>query len=388
MIGPLRRAIYVGRVNATGTSATVRNAGRPRLLILTPDFPPVHGGVQVLVHRLARVMTGFEIEVVTLDSPGARRFDRDGEIATRRIGAHVGGGPGRMLALNAAALGRALRFRPDVMLSAHIIASPAAATARRLLGGRTAQYFHAHEILGKPRLSAFAAARADVVIAVSTYTASLIAATGASPANLRLIPPGVDLPSNPGVLPAERPTVLTIAQLKYGYKGHDVLIRALGGVRARVPDVEWVVIGEGALRPGLEELARSCGLAGAARFLGAVSDEERNSWLRRADVFAMPSRLGGEGFGIAYLEASAYGKPVVAGNVAGQLEAVADGVSGLLVDPTDPAAVGEAVTSLLLDREFARRLGRQGAERARGFAWPVIAGQVEAALLELVGTVS
>src|SRR6202035_2040071 len=112
------------------------------------------------------------------------------------------------------------------------------------------------------------------------------------------------------------------------------------------------------------------------------------SWLRRADVFAMPSRLGGEGFGIAYLEASAYGKPVVAGNVAGQLEAVADGVSGLLVDPTDPAAVGEAVTSLLLDREFARRLGRQGAERARGFAWPVIAGQVEAALLELVGTVS
>jgi len=100
----------------------------------------------------------------------------------------------------------------------------------------------------------------------------------------------------------------------------------------------------------------------------------------------MPSRLPGEGFGIVYLEANAYGKPVVAGNVAGPLNAVADGVSGMLVDPTDPAAVGEAVTRLLLDRDLAQRLGRGGAARARDFAWPVIAGKVEAALLELAET--
>ncbi|MGD0454120.1 MAG: glycosyltransferase family 4 protein [Solirubrobacteraceae bacterium] len=366
-----------------GACAPVRSAGtKPRLLILTPDFPPDHGGVQVLVHGLALAMTGFEIEVVTLERPGARRFDSGGELATWRVGARVGGRPARMLSLNAAGLRRALRFRPDVTLSAHVITSPAATAVRRLLGGRTAQYFHANEILGKPRLSAFAAARADVVIAVSAYTASLIAATGASPMNLRLIPPGVDLPCDPGALPTERPTVLTTAQLKHSYKGHDVLIRALAGVRARVPDVEWVVIGEGPLRASLEQLASSCGLAGAARFLGEVTDEERDCWLRRADVFAMPSRLAGEGFGIVYLEASAYGKPIVAGNVAGALDAVADGVSGLLVDPTDPAAVGEAVTRLLLDRELAGRLGRDGAARARDFAWPVIAGRVEAALLE------
>lgn len=341
--------------------------------------------MQVLVHRLALAMTGFQVEVVTLESPGARRFDGEGELPTRRVGVHIGGGRARILALNAGGLQRGLRFRPDVTLSAHVVTSPAAAAVRRLLKGRTAQYFHAQEIVGKPRLSAFAAAQADVVIAVSAHTASLIAATGASPANLRVIPPGVDLPSNPGALHAERPTVLTIAQLIYDYKGHDVLIRALAGVRARVPDVEWVVIGEGPLRPGLEELASSCGLTGTARFLGAVSDEERNSWLRRADVFAMPSRLAGEGFGIVYLEANAYGKPVVAGNLAGALDAVADGVSGLLVDPTDSAAVGDAVTRLLLDRELAQRLGRHGAERARGFTWPVIAAQVEAVLLELAG---
>jgi phosphatidyl-myo-inositol dimannoside synthase len=190
-------------------------------------------------------------------------------------------------------------------------------------------------------------------------------------------------------LRAERPTLLTVARLEHRYKGHDVLLEALGAIRARVPDVEWVVIGEGTLRPELEELARSRGLADCVRFLGAVSDGERNAWLRRADVVAMPSRLpgaglAGEGFGIVYLEAAAYGKPVVAGNVGGALDAVGDGETGLLVDPTDAGAVAEAVATLLLDPELARRLGAAGAERAKGYAWPVIAKRLETVLLELL----
>jgi phosphatidylinositol alpha-1,6-mannosyltransferase len=341
----------------------------------------------VYVHRLALALTGFEVEVLALDAPGAGSFDRRSPLATRRVGGGAGRGRARLLALNAAGLARALRFGPDVTLSAHVVTSPAAAVVRRLLGKRTAQCFYANEIRGMPRLAAFAARRADVVVAISAYTASLIAETGACPANMKLIPPGVDLPDARKVAPRERPTVLTIAQLKHRYKGHDVMIRALGQVRARVPGLEWVVIGEGPLRPSLEALARSSRLDGTARFLGAVSDEERDWWLRRADVFAMPSRLpegalGGEGFGIAYLEASAHGKPVLAGDVGGAPEAVADGVSGLLVDPTDPEAVAGALTELLLDHQLAGRLGRAGANRAREFAWPRIAARFEAALLE------
>jgi phosphatidylinositol alpha-1,6-mannosyltransferase len=101
----------------------------------------------------------------------------------------------------------------------------------------------------------------------------------------------------------------------------------------------------------------------------------------------MPSRLpgagrAGEGFGIVYLEAGAYGKPVVAGNVAGALDAVVDGENGLLVDPTDPAAVARAITRLLVDEELAGRLGAGGASRARSLAWPAIAERVQALLLE------
>ncbi len=396
----------------------------------------------MLAHRLAAGMEGFETKVLALDSSGARLFDADSGLATRRVrGGGRAGAAGRSVALNTAALREALGFRPHLTLSAHIVASPAAACVRRALGARTVQYFHAKEIGHRPRLAAFAAREADVAIAVSSYTAGLIAQTGVVGADVRLIPPGVDLPAgsagverssglagvdsvsvpagvDPPADPAGaelpsvpggvgslsvpvgaerpidppprnggRPTFVTIARLQDRYKGHDVLTNALALVRARVPDVEWVVIGDGPLRVDLEALARSAGVADSVRFLGAASDELRDRWLRRADLLAMPSRLpgggmAGEGFGIVYLEAGAHGKPVVAGNVAGALDAVADGESGLLVDPTDARAVADAIATLLLDRELAQRLGRTGAQRARGFAWPVIAERVEAVLLE------
>jgi phosphatidylinositol alpha-1,6-mannosyltransferase len=358
-------------------------------LIVTPDFPPAAGGIQVVVHRLAAGIKGFETRVVTPDAPGATSFDSESGLDVRRVrgGARLRGG--RNAVLNAAALSEALRFRPAVTLSAHIVASPAASAIRSALGARTVQYFHAEEIGAKPRLAAFAVRHADVSIAVSSYTAGLIAAAGAVPERIRVIPNGTDIPSGPTLEPTDRPTFLTIARIEERYKGHDVMVRALPLVLAKVPDARWVVVGDGSLRSGLEALAHSYGVADSISFLGAVSDEQRNSWLRRTRLLAMPSRLpaggfAGEGFGIVYLEAGAYGKPVVAGNVAGAVDAVLDGETGLLVDPTDSFAVADAITRLLLDEQLASRLGRAGAERARRFAWPIIVERVERVLLELL----
>jgi phosphatidylinositol alpha-1,6-mannosyltransferase len=363
---------------------------KPRLLLITPDFPPARGGIQVLAQRLAGGLEGFEIHVVTQDSSGAARFDAAHDLAVRRVQADRRLGVGRNLPLNAIALLEARRFRPHATLSAHIVTSPAAALIHRVLGVPTLQYFYAKEIGAKPRLAAFAARWAQDAIAISEYTSRLLAGTGTFSADVHLIPPGVDMPADAEPLPERRPTFLTIARLEDRYKGHDVLIRALPLIRAKVPDVHWVVVGDGPLRPGLERLARAHEVADAVSFLGALGDDQRNLWLRRAHLLAMPSRLpagdfAGEGFGIVYMEAAAYGKPVVAGNVAGALDAVADGETGLLVDPTDQLALAEAVTALLLDPELARRLGEAGAARARDFAWPVICARVEAVLLERLG---
>ena len=194
--------------------------------------------------------------------------------------------------------------------------------------------------------------------------------------------------------PAERPTFLTVARIQERYKGHDVLVRALALVRAKVPDVQWVVLGDGSLRGEIEALARSYGVADSIRFLGVrqrraaerLASGARSCWRCRAGSPA--GGFAGEGFGIVYLEAGAYGKPVVAGNVGGAIDAVLDGVTGLLVDPLDQLAVAEAITRLLLDPELARRLGCAGRMRAQEHAWPTIIGRVQAALFELLSSPS
>jgi phosphatidylinositol alpha-1,6-mannosyltransferase len=214
---------------------------------------------------------------------------------------------------------------------------------------------------------------------------------GANPARVALINPGVDLPAVASIEREQRgpPTLLTISRLEDRYKGHDVVLRALPLVRLHVPDVRWRVIGDGPLRPTLEERARTMGLGDSVQFLGLVSDEVRDRELAGANVFCMVSRIpadgfAGEGFGIVYLEANAFGLPVVAGATGGAVDAVVPGETGLLVDPEDHVAVADAVVALLLDRDLANRLGRGGRARAERLTWEATARSVEGELLSLV----
>jgi phosphatidyl-myo-inositol dimannoside synthase len=375
-----------------GVSST-EGGGLPRLLLITPDYPPAPGGIQVVAERLARgLRRNFETTVVAPTLPGAAAYDAQSGVRTVRVpSAGTLPGPASIGLLNATALARARTLRPALTLSLHIVTSPAAAAIRRVTGARTVQYFHAEEIGARPRLAAFAANRADASIAVSEYTAGLVRSTGAQPSALHVIGNGADVPAEPLTpLSADGPpTILTVARIEERYKGHDTLVRALPLVLAKVPDARWVVIGDGSLRASLEALAASHGVERAVDFLGALSDGQRDEWLRRASLVAMPSRVpaggfAGEGFGIVYLEAGAYGKPVVAGDVGGALDAVRDGETGLLVDPTDPVLVAEAIARLLLDPALARRLGEQGYRHAQEHSWPRVVERVEQVLLGIL----
>jgi phosphatidylinositol alpha-1,6-mannosyltransferase len=362
-----------------------------RALVLTPDFPPAPGGIQHLVHRTFTNVDELRPRFVTLDTPGAAEFDRSSGLDVKRIPVLPNlPRPISTLALNVAAVAQAIRYRPQVIISAHIVTSPGASLIRRTLGVPVVQYFHGKEIGVRPRLAGFSAQHADACVAVSRYTSRLVSDVGGCEDRIHLIHPGVDLPGRPVSAPRlDRPTVLTIARMEDRYKGHDVMVRAMSLVALRVPGAQWIVIGDGPLRAAIAELARSAGLDGdVIHFLGAVSDVERDDWLDRAHVFAMPSRLptggfAGEGFGIVYLEANAHGCPTVAGKVAGAVDAVVDGKTGLLVDPEDYVAVGNAVVELLQNHPRREEMGVAGARRAEEFAWPRTAGRVA----ELVTTV-
>ena len=333
--------------------------------------------------RLAEHL-GTEARVVTLGKPenGAA------EPGVRRARSLRPSGASAVAALNATALREGLATRPDLILSLHLVAAPGALALSRALRRPWVQWVHAMELPKKPALARFAVRRANAVVAVSRYSRSLALEAGADPSRVRIVFPGVDLDGRVTTgRRLDRPTVLTVSRLVERYKGHDTLARAMPLVSARVPGAEWVVIGDGPLRGGLEALAHSTGAN--VRFVGAVSDRERDRWLGRAHVFAMPSRLpaggfAGEGFGIVFLEAGLHELPVVAGNVGGARDAVIHGETGLLVDPTDHLAVAGALTELLLDPTRAARLGRAGAARARDQAWPAVAARVG----ELLATVS
>jgi phosphatidyl-myo-inositol dimannoside synthase len=367
-------------------------AGQPRnlnALILTPDFPPAPGGIQVLMRRLVEELDRVDPTVLTLDSPRAEAFDSAIPIEVRRV--RWNGGRRRRVAvarLNAAGIRLALRSRPGIVLSGHAVTAPACAAVRKATGAATIQYVHGDEFRTRPRLLRFAVRRADAVIAVSAHAKAMTLDAGCEPERVHLIHPGVDAHPRQDGGRAERPTVVTVARLSDRYKGHDEMLRALPLIRARVPAVRWVVIGDGPLRRELEALADSQGVAGAVEFLGELPDEERDGWLDAGHVFAMPSRLppegvGGEGFGIVYLEAGVHGLPVVAGAVGGALDAVLDGETGRLVDPTDHVALADAIAGLLLDPERATALGEAGARRAREFTWRRHAQLVEGVLHDL-----
>ena len=204
--------------------------------------------------------------------------------------------------------------------------------------------------------------RASKVIAITEALARFQVERVGLPADkLEVIHYGLDeLPAAWGSNPADdvQPdtrVLLAVCRLE-PQKGLDTAVRALPEIRARHPRAELVVLGEGAQRSELEQLATS--LQVPVHLLGRVPDVA--AWLRRADLLVHPARW--EGFGLALLEAMLASKPVVATNVSSIPEIVADGETGLLVPPDDAPALAAAVIRAL---DEPGSYGEQGRTRAK-----------------------
>jgi phosphatidylinositol alpha-1,6-mannosyltransferase len=169
-------------------------------------------------------------------------------------------------------------------------------------------------------------------------------------------------------------------------KGHDMVIQALPKLRQSVPDVTYLIVGQGSYRIQLENLALSLGVRDRVIFGGCVSTQDLPDIYALSDVFVMPSReqleaCDVEGFGLVFLEASACAKPVVGGRSGGIPDAISDGVTGLLVNPHDPEDIANALGQLLTNNDLAIRLGQQGRSWViKYFDWAGIADRVQGIL--------
>ena len=181
------------------------------------------------------------------------------------------------------------------------------------------------------------------------------------------------------------PTILSVARL-VARKGIDRVIRALPQILLKVPDAQYVVIGDGPERENLVKLAqktiffeqdthsfRNVLDARRVRFLGALDRKTVLEWYQSCDVFVLPVSSFHddiEGFGIVFLEAAFFGKPVVAGASGGVPAAVIDGETGILVQVDDADALTGALVRLLKDADLRENFGARAKARVmRYFQW-------------------
>ena len=354
-----------------------------KILILATDIY-TRGGIARYTSTFASVLgelVGPEnVHVlVLLDKPGVKQSPKG-----FRILKAVAERPTAIAKLRFA--GEALkvaRSRYDLIICSHLALAPIAAAARLAFGCRYWISCYGIEAWRSlPRLEFLALERAALVLPISHFTAKMLnEVSGLSYNKMRILynaipndfasalvtPNGVE----PIAVRAGRDTrvVLSVGSLSksVAYKGFDVVIRALPKVLEAVPNVRYVIVGDGDDKENLKGLAAEIGVGDHVDFAGEVSDAELAAYYRACDVFVLPSRTvqrngywEGEGFGFVYLEAALAAKPVVGSRDGGAAEAVLHGTTGLLVDPASVSDSANALITLLQDPEMRTRMGREG----------------------------
>ncbi|AYG03530.1 glycosyltransferase [Gryllotalpicola protaetiae] len=351
------------------------------------------GGMNVVVRALADELAraGHRVEVLTRAASVADvgRLDTlDSGACVRYLTA------GEPAALDKAALpgvtgefGRALRELPpfDVLHSHYWLSGRAALPVARDTGAAHVLSLHTVAVVKNARLAAGDAAEPQLRIdaermlarrsdAVVTSTRSerdaVVAAYGASPRDVEVIPPGVDTELfRPAAGP--RSGVIVIGRIQ-PLKGQDLAIRAVSrlapGIRPHL-SIAGEVSGAGSerYRAELERLVEARGLRADVSFVGALPRDELAARIARCALVLVPSRS--ETYGLVTLEAAACGVPVVAAAAPGLIDAVRAGATGVLVPGRDERTWAAAIERLLRDPAWRAVMAQASVAHARAHSW-------------------
>ncbi|MGW2421640.1 glycosyltransferase family 4 protein [Streptomyces sp. NPDC001709] len=357
-----------------------------KTLIVTNDFPPRPGGIQAFLHNMALRLDPGRLVVYA----STWKRGREGIEATAAFDAEqpftVVRDRTTMLLPTPQATRRAAGLLREhgctsVWFGAAAPLGLMAPALRRAGAERLVATTHGHEagwaqLPAARQLLRRIGESTDTITYLGEYTRSRIATalTPAAASRMVQLPPGVDEKTfHPGsggdevrarLGLTDRPVVVCVSRL-VPRKGQDTLIQAMPRILAAEPDTVLLIVGGGPYEQDLRRLAHERGVDSSVRFTGSVPWSDLPAHYGAGDVFAMPcrTRRGGldvEGLGIVYLEASATGLPVVAGDSGGAPDAVLDGETGWVVRGGDPAAAADRIIPLLQDPELRRRMGERG----------------------------
>ncbi|MEU9653705.1 glycosyltransferase family 4 protein [Streptomyces sp. NPDC048110] len=378
-----------------------------KTLIVTNDFPPRPGGIQAFLHNMALRLDPERLVVYA----STWKRGREGVEATAAFDAEqpftVVRDRTTMLLPTPGATRRAVGLLREhgctsVWFGAAAPLGLMAPALRRAGAERLVATTHGHEagwaqLPAARQLLRRIGESTDTITYLGEYTRSRIAGALTPEAAARMVqlPPGVDEktfhPASGGdevrarLGLTERPVVVCVSRL-VPRKGQDTLIRAMPRILGAEPDAVLLVVGGGPYEKDLRLLAAETGVADSVHFTGPVPWSELPAHYGAGDVFAMPcrTRRGGldvEGLGIVYLEASATGLPVVAGDSGGAPDAVLDGETGWVVHGNDPNESADRITTLLADPELRRRMGERGRTWVEEkWRWDLLAEHLKALL--------
>jgi glycosyltransferase involved in cell wall biosynthesis len=271
----------------------------------------------------------------------------------------------------------------DLIVCSHLSLAPVAAVMRFVSGTPFWVVCHGSEVWGPlPLLKRLAFRRSSLLLPISRFTAEKLLGVHKIPRERvsilhNAIPDGFERllaaplrtgASEASVCDGER-ILLSVGSLQrsLAYKGFDTVIRALPAALKRLPNIKYVIVGEGDDRTRLEKLAAELQLESRVTFAGSVSDEQLAGYYRACDLFVLPSKATtkngsweGEGFGRAYVEAALAGKAVIGSSGGGAAEAALDGKTGLLVEPSSTEQIACAIIQLLENPARAAEMGRAG----------------------------
>lgn len=340
---------------------------------------PEAGGSEVHAARLAErwAAAGIDVQLTASAAPGAARHSRrDGYEVVRPAGRYFvfpaapmsarlpGLGSERGPADGLVEIWNGMPFlsplwarnRPRVTFVHHVhgamwdLVLPAAlARVGKLIEHRLAPPFY----------------RSTPVVTLSESSRrAIVAELALAPDQVSVVPPGVSADFHPGGQREATPLVVAVGRL-VPYKRFDRLIAILARLHHRHPDLQAVIAGEGSERRPLEQMISTLGASGWLRLAGRISDGDLVDLYRRA--WAVCSTSAFEGWGMTITEAAACGTPAVVSPIDGHVDAVEDGVSGILAEPG--AAMEDALDTLLSNQVLRRRLSRGALARARALDW-------------------
>lgn len=375
-----------------------------RILFVTNDFGPRNGGIESFVMGLVERLPKDSVTVYTsaqgdtVDYDAQWKSDYGVDVIRDRASMLL---PTPRVAHNIKKLARSRDFSVACFGAAAPLAllSP---TLRRAGITRIISLTHGHEVWWA-RIFPFAWAirrigdQTDALTYLGEFTKSRIARSLSPKARSTMvrIAPGIDtthfaMAAATGELRQQlgltgKVVIVCVGRL-VPRKGQDQLITALPLISKSIPNVHLLIVGEGSYKPKLEAMVRKNDLATQVTFVGRVPFSQLPSYFRCGDIFAMPSRsrLGGlevEGLGIVYLEASACGLPVIAGNSGGAPDAVVDGVTGIIVDGTNINDIAGAIVRILTNPAKSKSMGNAGNEWVNAnWSWEVWSARFKALL--------